>query len=107
MVLRASPGITRWNPESRCLPVGDAAIAFDPVSGSGLCFALRSALEAAYVLSQARRGDGEALLAYRKGVYDVFRGHLRSRARAYADEHRFAGAAFWRSKSTYDVSWLA
>ncbi len=48
------PAITRWPPRNDFLAVGDAACRFDPMSGTGLCFALRSALDAATSIEAAR-----------------------------------------------------
>lgn len=77
------------------LPVGDAAAAFDPVSGSGLCFAFRSALEAAHVLHDAHSGRADLFASYQAGVRSVFDAHLRRRLELYREERRFPAAAFW------------
>jgi flavin-dependent dehydrogenase len=93
-VSAASPAITGWDPAIPWLPVGDAAVSFDPVSADGLCFALRSALEAAWVLGEARAG-GTAREAYRAGVAAVLAKHLERRQHLYAGERRWPDAPFW------------
>jgi flavin-dependent dehydrogenase len=75
--------------------VGDAAAAFDPISGSGVCFALRSALEAAEALDAAKRGANALLGAYQRGVQRVFAEHLLRRRAIYRSESRWDAAPFW------------
>jgi 2-polyprenyl-6-methoxyphenol hydroxylase-like FAD-dependent oxidoreductase len=95
LVRVAGPSITDWNPRDPWLPIGDAAAAFDPVSGDGLCFALRSALEAAWVLEEAARGDPGVLEAYREGTHRVFARHLEARGHLYQSQRRWPGSRFW------------
>jgi flavin-dependent dehydrogenase len=94
---RAGPTLTLWDTANNWLPVGDAAAAFDPISGQGLCFALRSALEAASVLEGLDAGKPWLLDAYREGVRRVFELHGRQRAAAYRLEQRWPESPFWRA----------
>jgi 2-polyprenyl-6-methoxyphenol hydroxylase-like FAD-dependent oxidoreductase len=91
----ATPSATNWAPADDWLPVGDAAIAFDPISGNGLAFALRSALEASVVFGAARGGCFEWFERYRAGVRDVYIQHLTRRAELYATVRRWPGSRFW------------
>jgi len=91
----ATPAATTWACADDWLPVGDAAIAFDPISGNGLAFALRSALEAAVVFGAARGGRGEWFERYRAGVRDVYLQHLTRRAELYAAVRRWPDSRFW------------
>jgi flavin-dependent dehydrogenase len=96
-VARATgPSITMYASNRHFLPIGDAAATFDPISGEGLCFALRSALEAARAIEAARAGDASLLEGYRDGVARVFAEHLELRKRVYAMEQRFSEAPFWK-----------
>ena len=103
-VLPAGPAFTEWHGSERVYPVGDAAVAFDPVSGSGLCFALRSALEAAALLAGDSLDAARAHDAYRSGLRRVFADHLRTRQEMYELEDRFAEAPFWRSRRATDLT---
>jgi flavin-dependent dehydrogenase len=94
-VCAAGPSLTRFDPALPALPVGDAAAAFDPISGDGLCFALRSALDAAETIVQHRAGRRDALGAYRAGVDAVFARHVTRRAKLYEEVVRFGDAPFW------------
>lgn len=95
----AAPGFTTWDASEPFLPVGDALVSFDPIAGQGLCFALRSALEAATVIEEARAGDPTAFDRYRRGARGVFDEHLRLRQRYYSIEPRWANAPFWRNRA--------
>ncbi len=62
------------------LAVGDAAMAFDPLSSQGLSTALRSALSAADALNASRSGKPEAIRDYDREATKCFREHGRLRA---------------------------
>ncbi len=94
-VCPAGPSLTLFDPALPALPVGDAAAAFDPISGDGLCFALRSALDAAETIVQHRAGRRDALGAYGAGVDAVFARHVTRRAKLYKEVVRFGDAPFW------------
>jgi flavin-dependent dehydrogenase len=94
-VLPAGPALTTFDPRAGFLPIGDAMVSFDPISGAGLCFALRSALEAVWVVEEMVAGRTSAVRAYAAGARDVLKEHLVERARAYARERRFSGSRFW------------
>jgi len=94
-----SPAITVSEGAGAWLGVGDAALAFDPLSAVGLCFALRSALDAARVVRAARDGDPIALERYRTGTRAVFDQHMKQRAMFYAIERRWSQCAFWLARS--------
>jgi flavin-dependent dehydrogenase len=98
VVRSTGPALTRWSDIDGFLPVGDAACSFDPISGEGLCFALRSALDAARAIEDVAAGESSTLDRYRRGVEQVFRAHLAYRQRAYRAERRFEASEFWRSQ---------
>jgi flavin-dependent dehydrogenase len=87
----AAPGILDWDPHQPVLPVGDAALSFDPIAADGLCFALRSGLEAAAALLGTRGSP----LSYRDGIHGIFRQHLERRERIYKSE-RHRPTTFWQ-----------
>jgi len=94
-VSRAFPAVTDWDPQQGFVPVGDAAAAFDPLSGDGLCFALQSAKAGALALRETKAGNAVAIAEYRQVVQRIFREHLARRAEHYAAVKRFGGAPFW------------
>lgn len=89
----AAPGISRWDTRLPVLPVGDAALSFDPIAADGICFALRSGIEAAEVCcSRSHR----VAAAYRQGAERLFSTHLARRESIYAAERRVRTSAFWQ-----------
>jgi flavin-dependent dehydrogenase len=96
---RAGPEWTHFDPEAPVLPVGDAALSLDPISGEGLCFALRSGLEAAKAL-----GSVSMRRAYREGARGVYESHLREREAGYALERSLRASMFWRLPR-HSTSW--
>lgn len=87
---RAGPEWTCFDPELPVLPVGDAALSFDPIAGEGICFARRSGMEAAKAL-----GSVTLRRAYRDGARGIYEQHLREREAAYALERRRRATPFW------------
>ncbi|HEX6764264.1 MAG TPA: tryptophan 7-halogenase [Polyangiaceae bacterium] len=96
----ASPAVTRCRAGRPWLAVGDAGVAFDPISGQGLCLALRSGLDAAFTIASARSGSDDAFAAYRAGLETLFEHHLRARALLYRAERRWSESPFWSVRSS-------
>lgn len=85
---------------SNWLAVGDAAMAFDPLSSQGVSAALAFGLRAGQSIQAHWQGDDEALADYAKAVDQSFEGYLRARGRYYGSEQRWANSAFWRRRHT-------
>ncbi len=77
------------------LLAGDAASAWDPLSGQGICKALESGIDAAHAIDRALRGNDDAVRDYARAVHAQFDGYLESRARYYAAEQRWRDFPFW------------
>ncbi len=93
----ASHRLLRRDDPRPWLAVGDAALAVDPVSGSGVPRALRTAEAATYTASQLldRPEDAAALIvAYEDARNDEFTTYLTERASYYAMERRYR-TPFW------------
>jgi flavin-dependent dehydrogenase len=90
-VCAAAPGFTHFDPTLALLPVGDAAASFDPLAGEGLCFALRSGIEAASALREPARRR-----AFYAATFRIHREHLRRREHSYARERALRAAPFWQ-----------
>lgn len=81
------------------LAVGDAASAFDPLSGSGVRKALHEAERAATAIRHALQGSPDALSTYATRLAEAFRRHLDTRREYYGRERRWAGAPFWAERA--------
>jgi 2-polyprenyl-6-methoxyphenol hydroxylase-like FAD-dependent oxidoreductase len=80
------------------LAIGDAAMAFDPLSGQGVYKALESALRSAQSIQGYWTGDKSALRAYAAAVEKDFDSYLLMRENVYAREQRWSESVFWRRR---------
>lgn len=83
---------------SNWLAVGDAAMAFDPLSSQGISVALEFGLRAAESIQAHWQGDDSALTDYANAVDQRFEDYLRSRDRYYGREKRWAQSSFWQRR---------
>lgn len=81
------------------LGLGDAALAVDPVSGSGIIRALRSARDAEGTVMELLSGDRDATARYEKRRNFECTEYLLERASYYAAEQRWAEYPFWKRRS--------
>ncbi|HEV2739984.1 MAG TPA: FAD-dependent oxidoreductase [Candidatus Elarobacter sp.] len=77
---------------------GDAAAAYDPLSGYGITKALRDARPLADAVDRALRGDGGALDTYADGVRRAFDAYAVQRRAYYALERRWPERPFWKKR---------
>jgi len=82
------------------LAVGDAAMAFDPLSGQGVYKALQCAVRAADAIERWSAGVPSALHDYDAAMKRDFDEYLRIRARHYQREPRWPDSAFWRRRQS-------
>lgn len=78
---------------------GDAALAVDPLSGSGIVRALRSGHAGGLALAQALDGDGDAIEAHEQELDREFDEYLARRREHYGTETRFGRAPFWQARA--------
>jgi flavin-dependent dehydrogenase len=80
------------------LAVGDAAMAFDPLSSQGISKAIRWGIRAAKTISEWLEGKTSALPAYAAAVEAEYTAYLSARNRYYAMERRWTDAPFWQRR---------
>jgi flavin-dependent dehydrogenase len=80
------------------LAVGDAAIAFDPLSSRGLTQALASGVAAGDRLHRHLDGGPEAIRDWGRTSHAAHREYLRHRADIYGLEQRWPHSTFWRRR---------
>lgn len=88
----------------RWLAVGDAAMAFDPLSSQGVCAALESGRRGGEAADRRLAGDTAALTAYAAGMEETFRDYLGLRAYYYGREDRWPASPFWRRRRAARVA---
>lgn len=96
--MRRDPASMQASMHARWLAVGDAALAVDPISGSGVPRALRSAKAAAATVLAMLRGETSVAAHERERDVECTR-YLFERAAYYADEDRWPEATFWRRRA--------
>ena len=85
------------------LAIGDAAMAFDPLSGHGVYKALQSALQATEFIHLRATSNAGALEDYSATVFREFDRYQVTRTAFYAKEGRWLNSAFWQRRSTQPV----
>ena len=80
------------------LAVGDAAMAFDPLSSQGLFHALYTGLTSAPAVSGALAGDRRALAQLHASVEPVWSAYRVAARHAYASERRWPDSPFWLAR---------
>lgn len=88
-LLRPRADRTRW------LAAGDAALAVDPISGSGVVRALRTAEAGATAVLVSLAGNTGAILEYENARDAECTTYLEERAAYYALEERWTALPFW------------
>ena len=81
------------------LAVGDATLSVDPISGSGVIRALRTAHAAAETVIATLSGDAGAIARYEDDRDMECTSYLTTRAGYYDIERRWAGSTFWDRRS--------
>jgi flavin-dependent dehydrogenase len=82
------------------LAIGDAAMAFDPLSGQGVFKALQSGLRVADSIGRHWNGDASALTQYAMSVEQDFDRYLITRRAFYSREQRWPHARFWQRRGS-------
>ena len=87
------------------LAVGDATLAFDPVSSQGMFHALYTGLRGAQTVLACAGGDRTAMTAWDGRLLDIHTTYRRHLGQCYGTERRWAHAPFWRRR--HDAARLA
>jgi flavin-dependent dehydrogenase len=80
------------------LAVGDAAMAFDPLSSQGIYKALETGLQAVQAIYDRLSGDAEAFFKYAVKREEHFDRYLAARAYYYSKEKRWPDSLFWKRR---------
>jgi len=95
-----SQRLRRSDVDRRWIAVGDAALAVDPISGSGVIRALRSAKAGVETVRAILEGQtAVAIGAYERGRDVECTAYLQERAMYYGFEHRWSESMFWKRRA--------
>ncbi len=79
--------------------IGDAALAFDPLSSQGILTALYSGLRAAAAIDAELNGAPGSVARLTEELENVRAAYRRNRKAIYAEEQRWAERDFWRRRA--------
>ncbi len=94
---RAASGADRW------LAVGDAALAFDPLSSKGISSSLYTGLRGAQAIIECGNGDTGALSRYADHLRDIHRVYREQLIAFYGMEQRWPASDFWKRRAADTV----
>ncbi len=80
------------------MAVGEAASAYDPLSGDGIVKALESGIHAAQAIVAYLSGNRCMHEDYTNRVADIFKNYLKQRSYYYRQEMRYPHSFFWRCR---------
>lgn len=98
----ATPYVDEECVTSHSIKVGDAALAIDPLSSSGVQKAIQNALAGAVVVNSLLRkpeSNRAAIRFFQESVKNASDSHCRWAAQHYLQVARRGGAAFWRDRA--------
>lgn len=82
------------------IATGDAALAFDPLSGQGVLKSIETGTRCAAAIAGYFAGDQVALTAYDSWVQETYQGYLDVRQQFYGAVQQWPNSEFWRRRRT-------
>ena len=84
------------------MAIGDAALAFDPLSGQGVFKSIETGTRCGSVLARYFDGDLSALAGYEIWVNETYQSYLSTRAQFYSSVGRWPNSQFWKRRQSSD-----
>jgi len=78
--------------------IGDAALAFDPLSGQGVFKSIETGTRCGSAIAGYFDGDLNALAEYENWIEETYRSYLAMRAQYYSSVVRWTGSRFWKRR---------
>jgi flavin-dependent dehydrogenase len=100
--LRTVVARTAWSgtvATGRWLAIGDAAMAFDPLFGLGICQALASGWWSARTVLESSTDEGTAMGQYQSWAESRYHDYLARRSRLYGSTMRWPDSPFWQRRT--------
>jgi flavin-dependent dehydrogenase len=80
------------------IAAGDAALAFDPLSGLGIYKTIESGLRSSTSIVRCLAGDGSGMVEYENWTAEGFRSYLSMRRQFYGSVERWPRSCFWQRR---------
>ena len=87
---------------SNWIATGDAALAFDPLSGLGIYKTIETALRSSAAIARTLGGDPSGMVEYENWTAEGFGSYLSIRRQYYASVERWPGSRFWQRRAAID-----
>lgn len=81
------------------IAIGDAALAYDPLSGQGVLKSIDTGLRAAAAMARVFAGDATGLAEYEDWVKATYATYLSVRTRFYSGVQRWPHSEFWKRRA--------
>lgn len=82
------------------MAIGDAALAFDPLSGQGVFKSIDNGIRCGSVIAKYFDGDLSALTEYETWINETYRSYLATRAQFYSSVARWPESRFWKRRNS-------
>lgn len=82
------------------IAIGDAALAFDPLSGQGVFKSIETGTRCGSVIARYFEGDLSALAEYETWINESYQSYLLTRAQFYSSVLRWPGSRFWKRRAS-------
>ncbi len=82
------------------MAIGDAAVAFDPLSGQGVFKSMETGLRCASVVARYFDGDLSAPAEYETWINETWQSYLSTRAQFYSSVTRWPESRFWQRRTS-------
>ncbi len=79
------------------MAIGDAALAFDPLSSHGITNSLYTTQTAASAIEKYLNSDTNALKEYTQNLNEIFDQYLKTKNQLYTNERRWPNSPFWQA----------
>ena len=80
--------------------IGDAALAFDPLSGQGVFKSIETATRCSSAISKILAGSSATFAEYETWVQESYQSYLATREQFYASVRRWPNSRFWMRRAT-------
>jgi len=80
--------------------IGDAALAFDPLSGQGVFKSIETGTRCCSAIAKCFDGDSSALAEYETWVEESYQYYLAMQKQFYASVARWPESQFWRRRAS-------
>jgi hypothetical protein len=82
------------------MAAGDAALAFDPLSGQGVFKSIETGTRCGSAIAKYFAGEPNALVEYEAWVNETYRSYLSTRKQFYGSVARWPGSRFWKRRAS-------